>query len=82
MLDFSKDEHKEEWYCKMVPNGRIPMIVDHWNNEKVVWESNSVMKYIASRYDTEKRFLVTNSDEEVDMNTCTYQHLAWSIKRG
>ncbi|CAG7848106.1 Glutathione S-transferase 2; AltName: Full=GST-II [Serendipita indica DSM 11827] len=69
LLDFGKGEHKEEWYRKMMPNGRIPMIVDHWNNDKIVWESNAVMKYIAGRYDTEKRFLLTDPDEQTDMDT-------------
>ncbi|KAG9049309.1 Glutathione S-transferase 2, partial [Serendipita sp. 407] len=36
LLDFGRQEQKEEWYRKMMPNGRIPALVDHWNNDKVV----------------------------------------------
>jgi len=69
VLDFSKKEQKEEWYVKMMPNGRIPAIVDHWNNDKVVWESNSIIKYVANKYDTEKKFLLTDADQQTDMDT-------------
>ena len=36
-LDFSKGEHKAPDYLKVNPNGRIPAIVDHHNNDFVVW---------------------------------------------
>jgi glutathione S-transferase len=52
-----------------MPNGRIPALVDHWNNDKVVWESNAMLKYIA-RYDTEGKFTVTDADQQVDVDTC------------
>jgi glutathione S-transferase len=29
----------------------IPTIVDHDNNDFVIWESNSVIKYLVDRYD-------------------------------
>ena len=77
MLDFGKEEHKEEWYTNMVPNGRIPMIVDHWNNDKVVWESNSVMKYLASRYDIEKQQAREIAESLVDEQGTWDSELAW-----
>jgi glutathione S-transferase len=52
-----------------MPNGRIPALVDHWNNGKVVWESNAMLKYIA-RYDTEGKFTVTDVDQLSDVDTC------------
>jgi glutathione S-transferase len=70
LLDFGKKEQKEAWYCKIMPNGRIPALVDHWNNDKIVWESNAMLKYIATRYDTEGKFLVTDPDQQTDMDTC------------
>ena len=36
-LDFSKKEQKDEKYLKINPNGRIPAIIDHNNNDFVVW---------------------------------------------
>ena len=36
-LDFSKGEQKGPEYVKINPNGRIPAIVDHHNNDFAVW---------------------------------------------
>jgi len=70
ILDFAKEEHKTEEYRKLNPNGRIPTLVDHSNNDEVVWESNAILKYIAERFDKEKKFLVTDEKEKADLDTC------------
>ena len=36
-LDFHKGEQKAPDYLKINPNGRIPAIVDHHNNDFIVW---------------------------------------------
>ena len=36
-LDFNKGEHKAPEYTKYNPNGRIPAIIDHKNNDYVLW---------------------------------------------
>ena len=36
-LDFGKQEHKGPEYLKINPNGRIPTIIDHHNNDFIVW---------------------------------------------
>ena len=36
-LDFSKNEHKSPEYTKFNPNGRIPTLIDHKNNDFAVW---------------------------------------------
>lgn len=36
-LDFGKGEHKAPEYTKYNPNGRIPAIVDHKNNDFTLW---------------------------------------------
>jgi glutathione S-transferase len=69
ILDFAKEEQKTEEYRKLNPNGRIPTLVDHSNNDEVIWESNAILKYIAERYDTEKRLLVTDEKDKADLDT-------------
>jgi len=69
ILDFAKEEHKTEEYRKLNPNGRIPTLVDHSNNDEVVWESNAILKYIAERYDTDKKLVVTDEKEKADLDT-------------
>lgn len=36
-LDFQKGEHKAPEFTKYNPNGRIPAIIDHKNNDFVLW---------------------------------------------
>jgi glutathione S-transferase len=57
------------------PNGRIPTLVDHSNNDEVIWESNAILKYIAERFDKEKKFLVTDEKEKADLDTCRFSLL-------
>ncbi|KAG8819121.1 Glutathione S-transferase 2 [Serendipita sp. 401] len=69
ILDFAKEEQKTEEYRKLNPNGRIPTLVDHSNNDEVIWESNAILKYLADRYDTEKKLTVTDEKEKADLDT-------------
>jgi glutathione S-transferase len=36
-LTFEKGEHKAPAYLKINPNGRIPALVDHKNDNFVIW---------------------------------------------
>ena len=48
-LDFQKNEQKTREYLALNPNGRIPVIVDHQNNEYVLSESGAILLYLAER---------------------------------
>ena len=48
-IALSRGEQKEEWYLKLNPNGRIPTIVDHGNDDFVVFESGAILLYLAER---------------------------------
>ena len=46
-INLSTLEQKEEWFLKLNPNGRIPVIVDRENDDFVVFESGAILLYLA-----------------------------------
>ena len=48
-IDLGKQTQKEEWFLKLNPNGRIPVLKDNDNN-KVIFESGAILYYLAIKY--------------------------------
>jgi GST-like protein len=46
-IHMDRKEQKEPWYLKLNPNGRIPTIIDHDNDDFVVFESGAILIYLA-----------------------------------
>jgi len=69
-LDFGKNEHKLPPHIDLNPNGRVPTIIDHKNNDFVLFESNAIMQYLVDTYDTERKLSFDTSDEK-------YKCLQW-----
>jgi glutathione S-transferase/GST-like protein len=49
VLELSKNQQKEDWFLKICPNGRIPAIVDHANDDFAVFESGAILIYLAEQ---------------------------------
>ncbi|MBI3247128.1 MAG: glutathione S-transferase N-terminal domain-containing protein [Deltaproteobacteria bacterium] len=48
-LALPKNEQKEDWFLKINPNGRIPAIIDHDNDDFAVFESGAILIYLAEK---------------------------------
>ncbi len=48
-MALGEHEQKQDWYLQINPNGRIPAIVDHDNNDFAVFESGAILIYLADK---------------------------------
>ncbi|PCH36186.1 glutathione S-transferase C-terminal-like protein [Wolfiporia cocos MD-104 SS10] len=64
-LDFNKNEQKSPAHVALNPNGRIPTLIDHANNDFVVWESNAILLYLVGKYDTTRKLSAEKFEEKV-----------------
>ena len=48
-VNLPKNEQKEEWFLKLNPNGRIPVIVDREAEDFAVFETGAIMVYLAEK---------------------------------
>lgn len=48
-VNLPKNEQKEEWFLKLNPNGRIPVIVDREKGDLAVFETGAIMVYLAEK---------------------------------
>jgi len=74
-IDFSKNEQKEEWFLKLNPNGRIPVLSDVDSNGKEIHlhETAVILQYLADKYDDERKFSYNHDDP------LWFEQLQWLI---
>lgn len=56
-LEFDKEEQKGDEHTSLNPNGRIPTIIDHTNNDYSLWESDAILLYLVDRFDKDGKFM-------------------------
>jgi glutathione S-transferase len=56
-IDLQAKEQKQDWFLRLNPIGRIPVIVDRASDDFVVFESGAILMYLAEKAG---RFLPTN----------------------
>ncbi|KAK7676802.1 hypothetical protein QCA50_007388 [Cerrena zonata] len=69
-LNFDKGEQRSPEHTKFNPNGRIPTLIDHSNNDFVLWESDAILLYLVDRYDKDKHLMSADMGEK-------YQIIQW-----
>tara|TARA_B100000809_G_scaffold265409_1_gene324150 strand:- start:2287 stop:2952 length:666 start_codon:yes stop_codon:yes gene_type:complete len=48
-LNLRESEQRENWFLEINPNGRIPAIVDHSNDDLNIFESGAILLYLAEK---------------------------------
>ncbi|KAK9367331.1 glutathione S-transferase [Lipomyces kononenkoae] len=46
------------------PNGRIPALVDHSNNDLIIWESGAIILYLVKKYDPDHMLYPESLEEQ------------------
>uniref|UniRef100_A0A6A7FX64 Glutathione S-transferase n=1 Tax=Hirondellea gigas TaxID=1518452 RepID=A0A6A7FX64_9CRUS len=64
VINFGKNEQKLPWYIKLNPNGRIPVLIDHENDDFVIFETGAILIYLAEKY---SRFLPTDHKQRSEV---------------
>lgn len=72
-INISQNIQKEEWFTKLGPNGRIPVIVDHDKGGFSVQEGTAILTYLTRHYDPDHKFSFT---DDLDVSRAE-QWMAW-----
>ncbi|RWA09378.1 hypothetical protein EKO27_g5721 [Xylaria grammica] len=68
LIDIFTNEQKKEWFLRINPNGRIPVVIDNRHNPPFpVHESSAGLLYLLDREDKERRFGFNNKLEHSEM---------------
>ncbi|EXM23111.1 hypothetical protein V3481_010269 [Fusarium oxysporum f. sp. vasinfectum] len=63
-IDIGLNVQKEPWFTAINPNGRIPVLVDHDNNDLAVFEGNAILSYLTRKYDSENKLSFKIDDDD------------------
>jgi len=66
-IDLFTGVQKDAWYTALNPVAKIPILVDHSNNDFVVRESQAIVYYLARHHDQEHKFSFT---DPLDASRC------------
>ena len=75
-LALGRGEQKQDWYLQINPNGRIPAIVDHDNDNFGVFESGAILIYLAEKTG---RFLPPDGSETRNKRSQVMQWLMFQM---
>jgi GSH-dependent disulfide-bond oxidoreductase len=48
-IRLAEQEQKQDWYVRLNPNGRIPTLIDHDNDDFAIFESGAILVYLAEK---------------------------------
>ncbi|KZT19595.1 glutathione S-transferase, partial [Neolentinus lepideus HHB14362 ss-1] len=62
-VDVEAGDQKKSPFVDLNPNGRIPAIIDHSNDDFVLWESDAILLYVVNKYDKEGKFSFSDPND-------------------
>lgn len=79
VLTFNSVAQKEPAFTALNPNGRFPALIDHSNNDFVIWESGAIILYLVGKYDKEHKISFADYNQTATANQyLMFQMSGWS----
>lgn len=68
VIDISTNEQKKEWFLRLNPNGRIPVVVDNTRSPPFpVFETSAQLLYLVEHFDKDHKFSFTDPLEKSEV---------------
>ncbi|KAK7681826.1 hypothetical protein QCA50_015173 [Cerrena zonata] len=77
-LRFDEGDHQKPEFTKYNPNGRVPALIDHGNQDFVIWESDAILLYLVDKYDTLNKLTVPDDAGKIPNHTMAVLPSLWS----
>jgi len=75
LLNVQTNEQKQDWFLKLNPNGRIPIIIDNTKTSPFpVMETSAELLYLLKEFDTDDQF---GFKDEFERNQCLQWLFFW-----
>lgn len=75
LIDISTNDQKKDWFLRLDPNGRIPVLVDNEVHPPFpVMETSAEMFYLLKKYDKDDKF---GFQDDLERNECLQWTFFW-----
>lgn len=73
VIDISTNEQKKDWFLRLDPNGRIPLLIDNTGGKPFPsHETSAEMLYLARHFDKDAKFTFTDPRELSELEQWTF----------
>ncbi|EJT97677.1 glutathione S-transferase C-terminal-like protein [Dacryopinax primogenitus] len=64
-LDLFKEEQLAPEFTKLNPNQKVPVLIDHLNDDFVLFESNAIILYLVEQYDPDYKISARGKEKQL-----------------
>lgn len=78
ILDFASSNNflSSVSFFKVNPNGRVPALVDHDENDLTIWESGAILNYLSEKFDPNGVLSGKNLAERAQIQTWLFYQVS------